>query len=322
MQVPFQNEYLFGNVLLEAIPHPENFLGTILNIMTLVCHYMGGITFFVFSLPIVYLFYSRKFGSLLAYALFSTGIVNGLLKFFFESPRPTGLSEKFIEISSLVQEHSFGLPSGHSHVSILIWGLVFLEFKNLFLRIIASFFILLTPISRMYAGVHYPGDVIFGFLCGLVFLILFERYKIFFQDFPNLSKQDGVYLKIRSISLLTILLTLSPILLETSSNLSDAHLSSLSQVISASASLGGFIVANLLIKARFSHVSERVGLDAPFLVGALLVVSVLIFYFGLGSLSKKLLQDHSLLRYLRYFVLIFIITYLIPYIVQIKKKQE
>ncbi len=321
MQVPLENEYLFGNFLLEAIPHPNNWIGTILNIITLICHYMGGITFFVFSLPIVYLFYSRRFGNLLAYALFSTGIINGLLKYFFASPRPSGLSEQFIEISSLVQEHSFGLPSGHSHISILVWGLVFFEFKNLFVRILAPFFILFTPLSRIYAGVHYPGDVLFGFLCGLISLLILENYKNFFQDFPNPQNWKNANSKIRSISLGIIFLTLLPILLESHSQ-TEQHFHSLSQVISASASLCGFFISSMLIKKTFPHQPEKIGWENPWLTGFLLLAIILILYFGFGNVSKKFFQDLALARYIRYFLLIFSIVYLIPYILQKKKKHN
>lgn len=318
MQVPFENEYLFGNILLEAIPHPTHFLGTIFNAITLVCHYMGGITFFVFSLPIIYLFYSRKFGNLLAYALFSTGIINGLLKYFFESPRPSGLSEQFIEISSLVQEHSFGLPSGHSHVSILVWGLVFFEFKNLFVRATAFFFIVFTPISRMYAGVHYPGDVILGFLCGFISLILLEKYKNFFQDFPNPQHWENPSSKIRSLSLLVIFLTLLPLLLENQTQ-TEQHFHSLYQVISASASLSGFFIGSLYIKQKLVYQSDKIGLENPWLTALLLLIVILALYFGLGNLTKKFFQDHSLARYIRYFLLIFSIVYFIPLVVHKKK---
>ncbi|MCB1178844.1 MAG: phosphatase PAP2 family protein, partial [Leptospiraceae bacterium] len=144
---PINNDYLFGNIILEAIPHPDNFLGTIIDYLSVVCHIAGGIPFWVGVLTISYLFFNRLFCIKIALALFSTGIINGLLKYFFESPRPSGLSSKFASVQENVTETSFGLPSGHSHVSILVWGIVFLDAKQKWVKAIALFFILFTPFS-------------------------------------------------------------------------------------------------------------------------------------------------------------------------------
>jgi membrane-associated phospholipid phosphatase len=99
-----------------------------------------------------------------------------LAKYLFESARPIDLSDAILAVQSdLIKETSFGFPSGHSHVSILVWGILFLEFKNKFFRAFALVFIILfTPFSRMYAGVHYPGDVLGGFTMGLTSLLLIE----------------------------------------------------------------------------------------------------------------------------------------------------
>jgi hypothetical protein len=46
----------------------------------------------------------------MAVAILSTGLINGLQKFIFASPRPIGLSTQFQEIQSSIKELSFGFP--------------------------------------------------------------------------------------------------------------------------------------------------------------------------------------------------------------------
>lgn len=67
----------------------------------------------------------------------------------------------------------YGLPSGHTSIQTALWiGLVLL-FRKRWLLIVALTSILLTLVSRMYLGVHYPGDILGGLILGLfvVFLV-------------------------------------------------------------------------------------------------------------------------------------------------------
>ena len=124
------NQYLFGNIILEAIPHPNGILGVVLQWASVLCHYLGGSLFFVVALPFLYILYDRRFGIKLVFALLASGLINSLLKFFLMSDRPVGLSTMFSHIQRTVHESSYGFPSGHSQISILLWGMVFLHFKK------------------------------------------------------------------------------------------------------------------------------------------------------------------------------------------------
>ena len=69
--VLIQNDLLFGNILLELIPHPVGKLGTVLNFLTIFCHYLAGIPVFIILLPILYFFYNQRFGIQMAMAILS-----------------------------------------------------------------------------------------------------------------------------------------------------------------------------------------------------------------------------------------------------------
>jgi len=100
-------------------------------------------------------------------------LVNTALKLAINRPRP---SADLVHVLS--PEQGNGFPSGHAFFVILILGLmayfIFINLKNRVLRMLVLAgliaLILLTGISRVYLGVHWPSDVIGGYLIGGAFL--------------------------------------------------------------------------------------------------------------------------------------------------------
>ena len=92
-----------------------------------------------------------------------------------QRPRPEGIS--------LVTEHGFSFPSGHSMAAMAFFGLlVWLIWhyeKDKPMRIACcvalSVVIVMVGVSRIYLGVHYASDVIGGFCVSLAWLTLYTR---------------------------------------------------------------------------------------------------------------------------------------------------
>ncbi|MFD2172030.1 phosphatase PAP2 family protein [Tumebacillus lipolyticus] len=96
----------------------------------------------------------------------ASGAVNYLIKNLVQRIRP--------DQNPLIIEHGFSFPSGHSMSAFALYGvlafMVWLKVENKWLRAAlisaCAGLVLLIGTSRIYLGVHYPSDVIGGFLGG------------------------------------------------------------------------------------------------------------------------------------------------------------
>lgn len=125
---------------------------------------------------------------LLINAALIQGLGNTLLKLFFNRPRPS--------VEHLVSAGGTSFPSGHSMGSMLFYGTFiflmpkFIQNKRLCLaiQILLGLLILGIGTSRIYVGVHYPTDVLGGFLMGAAWLLFsypyFKKYD-FKQQFEG-----------------------------------------------------------------------------------------------------------------------------------------
>jgi len=116
---------------------------------------------------------NKKIGLLIGTNLVIVTILNQVLKFILQRPRPTEYR--------IINEIGYSFPSGHSMVSMAFYGfLIYLIYKNvknkylkLFLISMLSLLIVMIGISRIYLGVHYTSDVCAGFLISISYLVLY-----------------------------------------------------------------------------------------------------------------------------------------------------
>lgn len=101
---------------------------------------------------------------LFACVVIGSPLLNEVLKLIFQRARP--------EINRIIEVNGFSFPSGHSMSAFSLYGiLAFLLWKHIrsgagriILLIASASLILAIGISRIYLGVHYPSDVIGGYL--------------------------------------------------------------------------------------------------------------------------------------------------------------
>ena len=130
---------------------------------------------FVISLTTILFFVikDKKIGISIITNLGIVTILNQIIKFIMQRPRPTEFR--------IIEETGYSFPSGHSMVSLAFYGyLVYLIYKYInnkhlkrTLIIILSVLICIIGVSRIYLGVHYTSDVLGGFLISFAYLIIY-----------------------------------------------------------------------------------------------------------------------------------------------------
>ncbi len=131
--------------------------------------FLGTESFFILLLPALYWCMEVDIGLRVGIILLLSSSVNNALKIAFQGPRPYWYS---IDVVRYAREASFGLPSGHAQIAFGVWGMLATCIGKWWGWLIAILVILLIGISRLYLGVHFPHDVILGWLVGALLLWL------------------------------------------------------------------------------------------------------------------------------------------------------
>jgi membrane-associated phospholipid phosphatase len=148
--------------------------------------FLGSEDFFMMVLPLLYWSVDAALGLRVGIILLVGSSLNDAAKLAFHGPRPYWLSTK---VHAFATETSFGLPSGHSSTAVGVWGMLASQIRKPWAWITAILVILLIGISRMYLGVHFPTDVVLGWLLGALILCIILR----------LWEPTSVWLKERSL---------------------------------------------------------------------------------------------------------------------------
>jgi len=100
-----------------------------------------------------------------------SGVLVYILKHLIEAPRPYWIDPS---VFGYVIEKDFGMPSGHALISMVVLGWLWLRHpRSLSLSLGVGTILIFVGLSRIYLGVHYPSQVIVGWLIGIILLIIF-----------------------------------------------------------------------------------------------------------------------------------------------------
>jgi membrane-associated phospholipid phosphatase len=133
---------------------------------------LGGTLFYVVALLIAYWAYNKRGAIVLTYILIVSILSEYYLKVIIANDRPPASNWH-----PGVDPPNYSTPSGHSQNSATLYGWLTVKIKTWWMAVIAVIMVGLIGISRIYLGVHYLGDVLFGWGLGIVIVLLFVNLE-------------------------------------------------------------------------------------------------------------------------------------------------
>ena len=169
----FNHEIMIGDIIGYKLVSTYLIHDSITPIVKVITWFGSATCLILLTFILFILIKNKKQGTLIGINLVIVTILNQLLKFILQRPRPTEFR--------IINETGYSFPSGHSMISMAFYGyliyLIYKHMKNKYLKwiliSILSVLILMIGVSRIYLGVHYTSDVCAGFIISIGYLILF-----------------------------------------------------------------------------------------------------------------------------------------------------
>ncbi len=165
--------------------------------------YLGTEYFFLLLLPLLYWSISKRWGIMVALALIFAGYGMNLSKWLTNTPRPDAA-----KVAVLWHETSPSFVSGHAATAMAVWGTLGAVVRRTWFWIVAALLIFFIGLSRLYLGVHYPVDVVGGWLLGL--MIAFWVVLLVPRWAPGLALRRTSFLLALALGAALLMLFLHP----------------------------------------------------------------------------------------------------------------
>jgi hypothetical protein len=252
--------------------------------------------------------------------LLSTDIIGMALKHLLHQPRPYWIGD-VQHIGG--EETSYGIPSTHASDSLSVWAYLAYQVGKRWLWILSIAIILLISFSRLYLGVHFPHDVLGGWLIGLFVLFSFIRYEKRASSWlqtRSAAYQIGLGFGV-SIAFIVVGLIVGAIIAGMPDPGSWAHYAaearSLTSYFTLAGALFGAVAGYVMMKSAACFRMDGTWLQklGRYLIG---IVGVLIAMYGLDALFSLVALDESvmgyMLRYIRYAATTFWVMFGAPWV--------
>jgi len=264
--------------------------------------WLGTAMFYIFFFPFIYWSVSKQWGITTALALLAADYISEFIKWTFKLQRPPSPP-----VERLWEETSPGFVSSHASDSVAVWGTLAVLVRKGWFTVLAIAIILSIGISRLYLGVHFPADVIGGWLVGLfaMWLVLWfvPRISPSIAKWPVAGQLAGI------VALVVVILVIAPSDWE---GMRPVESSVRSAGLIAGALLGLMWDFHRLRFSTEGSVGQRI---LRYFAGILLVAAA---YLGLSYVFSLLSADNNILdqslRLVRYGLVGFVITGFAPWL--------
>ena len=281
--------------------------------------FLGRIDFYLLIIPFIYWAIDKRLGIRALLVLISIDVIASSFKLLFHQPRPYWIGD----VKELSQEASYGIPSSHASNSLAVGGYLAYRARKNWFWIVMGIVVFFIGLSRLYLGVHFLHDVLFGWLIGgivLWFAIQQSHQIATWARSKTPSAQIGIgFVLSGGIILLGILIRAlisgTPDPESWSGFAADAR--SITHSFTLAGAFFGSIAGYALMRqnARFQAAenwSKRV------LSYALGIVGLLLIYFGLDIAFGMIAADETILgyalRYIRYTLATLWVTFGAPWL--------
>lgn len=162
----------------------QAFHNPLLDFFFIFISFLGSEPIYILLLSTIFWNLDKRFGIRLATLFLCSMGINSIIKTFFLIARPIGQPGIRSLYTSSAGGYSF--PSGHSQAAATFYPYLWQLRPRLVWKVCGLLFILTIGFSRLYLGLHWPGDVLVGYSLGwgsvLVFQFLDKRlFKIPFS---------------------------------------------------------------------------------------------------------------------------------------------
>jgi membrane-associated phospholipid phosphatase len=155
----------WGTAAIQAV---QTIHSPVLDALFVAISFLGNVEGYLLLLPLIYWCLDARLGRRLAIVVFFSLTTNFLAKIVYSLPRPDPA-----QVRAVLEETSPSFPSGHAQGTLVLGGYLIQAWHSRLFRLVALVMIVLVGFSRVYVGVHFPQDIVGGWVIGLIILGLY-----------------------------------------------------------------------------------------------------------------------------------------------------
>lgn len=140
--------------------------GPFLDQLMIIMDTFDTLPFYYFFIACVWFGYDQKCGKKLLFLFVISAFINSNCKELFSEPRPCMLQPEL----GILTAKSFGFPSGGAQANLALLGFLALTVRKMWFWVASTLLLLLICFARVYLGLHFPTDILGGWVIGIAVL--------------------------------------------------------------------------------------------------------------------------------------------------------